>query len=161
METNNYLHDKIKVAEELSKIQKNYSDNYNKAQEDLSNGLFTAATAYIAIILAFANNVHEFFENYSWVIVVSVFSFSTSLIPWVIEKISTSIAYGKSIAISSKLSEIVANEIWDEKSLIAMDKISAKLLCGGKTSLIPIVMQIILFSIGVLFAVIAIAIVLL
>ena len=161
METNKFLQDKIKVIEGLSKIQKNSSDNYNKAQEDLSNGLFTAATAYVAIILAFANNVHDFFENYSWVIVASVFSFSISLIPWIIEKISTSVAYGKNTAVSSKLADIAANEIWDEKSLVVVDKMSTKLLCGGKTSLIPIVMQIILFSIGVLFAVIAIAIVLL
>lgn len=161
MENNKFIQDKAKVINSLSNMQKVSSDNYNKAQESLTNSLFTAATAYIAIILAFANDMQNSVKDYSWIIVASILAFSTSLIPWVIEKIITSIAYGKNIAISTKLSNIAINDIWDEKELIALDKVAAKLLCGGKTNLIPIILQITLFSIGVLFAVIAIAIVLL
>ncbi len=161
MENNKFAQDKARVIDSLSNVRKASSDNYDKAQEGLTNSLFTAATAYIAIVLAFANSMQNSVKDCSWIIVASILAFSISLVPWAIEKIVVSIAHGKITAISSKLSKITINEIWDEKELAALDKIAARLLCGGRTSLIPIILQIILFSIGVLFAVIAIAIALL
>lgn len=161
MDNSKFIKDKAKVVNSLSNIQKVSSDNYNKAQDNLTNGLFTAATAYIAVILALANNIQSGVSDCSWIMVASILAFSASLVPWVIEKIVASIAHGRNIALSSKLSDIAISNVWDEKELVALDKIAAKLICGGRTSLIPIVLQIILFSIGVLFAVIAITIVLL
>lgn len=161
MENNEFIQGKAKVIDSLSNIQKASSDSYNKTQESLTNSLFTAATAYIAIILAFANNMQNTVKDCSWIIVASILAFSASLIPWAVEKIIASIAHGKNIAISSKLSNIAINDVWDKKELVVLDKIAAKLLHGGKTSIIPILLQIALFSIGVIFAVIAIMIALL
>ena len=161
MKDDKFIQNKNEVVKELYDVRSKSSNIYNKAQESLNNGLFTAATAYIAIILAFANNLQEVFNDYSWIIVASIFSFSASLIPWMVEKIIISIVYRKDIIVSSKLSDVAVNEIWDEKSLATINRIAAVLLVGGKTSSIPIVVQIVLFLLGVLFAVIAIAIVLL
>ncbi len=161
MNENDFIQDRSRVIDSLSNIQNTSSSNYNKAQESISNNLFTAATAYIAIILAFTSNIQSKSPEHSWIIFASIISFSSSLIPWVIEKAIASSVHGKTISLSSKLSTIAINDVRNNDELIALDRIAAKLLCGGKTSLIPIILQIFLFSLGVLFAVIAIAITLL
>lgn len=152
---------KAKVLEALNTVIAESCEKYNKAQEGLSNGLFTAATAYIAIVLAFFSNLKGAFGENSWIIAASIISFSASLVPWVIDKITASIACNRNIKISKDLSKITMDEVWDESSLIAMNKIASKLLDGKKTSSIPIISQITLFFIGVLFATIIVAIALL
>ena len=153
--------DKITVIESLSSVSKEASDEYNRLQEGLSNGLFTAATAYIALVLAFASSARGLFGQNAWVVLASIFSFSASLIPWAAEKIISSIVYGQRIKISSTLASMVGLEARDDKSLAAINKVAVKLLPGGRTSLVPLVSQIILFILGVLFAVTAIAVILL
>ena len=142
----------------INRIGKESISSYNDTHRNLSKGLLTSSTTFITIVLAFANNVKDFFGPYAWIIVVSVILFTVSLLTWIIEQVVISIDASRTIQMSRYFEDVIIEGI---KDIASVEKIAEKVFSGRRTSLIPIVLQVVFFIMGILFAVTAIMIALL
>lgn len=157
-ENDAFKEEKERVLRGLHDVRRRSSSDFNDEQRSLSDNLLTAATAYIGIVLTFASNIRGYLGGLSWIIVASVVSFTVSIIPWVVEKIVSSIANQKIIKTSKVLADVVNSSANDSKTLDFADEVAARLLSGGMTSSIPIILQITAFIVGIIFVAIAIVV---
>lgn len=158
---NDFDKKKKNVVDEISRVISSTTNDFNEREENCSNGMFTSAVTYLAILFAFCNNYTNIKEKgCGWCIVVSVIALSLSLLTRLADFLLVRSMYRRHSRISKKMSAHLRCAR-DESVLYEVESAAADLLNDEKSftsSSVPIMLQMTALIIGVIFSVVALII---